>query len=420
MYKKSGVKRQDLKRTRRKLLPISRTQEKTKNKKVISVQDLLEIYPSSLLDDITEQTQADFSVKKLHAKFFFMLLLYGILKSVRLSTRLLETYYNSPSFTAILPKKSHYTRHSSISDRLARIPTAFFKALFLHTHQVLSELNPIKGTPAYTLKQIDSTLISLHASFCSYGLKNGYNTGQKIKKKQLKLTLTMKENMPYCFVIYSEQRYLSENLALGEAALGQGSRPKEIFVIDQGLSKRETFEKLTDAHQDFVCRIAPDAHVLVEKECSLAGALAQEKTVRLKGKDGKWTRNTYRFIEVKTEDGSPLCILSNIDWLEAEEIAMIYRKRWEIEVLFRFLKQEMNLKQITSYKPQAIENIIYMELLTAMLVLIYKKKNAIESYRVAKEMFVEEIQMHIFIYILKQHNDIPQNVIYDIEKQVLT
>ena len=91
---------------------------KKKPGRKVSVKQLLSLLSDELLENISEQVQVDFQVKKLHGALFFNLLLYGVLKRGKLSTRLLEQLYNSSAFEKIGQTNGHQTRHSSIADRL--------------------------------------------------------------------------------------------------------------------------------------------------------------------------------------------------------------------------------------------------------------------------------------------------------------
>lgn len=99
--------------------------------------------------------------------------------------------------------------------------------------------------------------------------------------------------------------------------------------------------------------------------------------------------NTY-YKEEKIENNFRLVVVSNKQHLEkefwfltndfelsAKDMAEYYRKRLEIEVFFRFLKQELRLDHLVSINKNGIEVMIYMTLITAMLLLIYKKANNI-------------------------------------------
>ena len=79
-------------------------------------------------------------------------------------------------------------------------------------------------------------------------------------------------------------------------------------------------------------------------------------------------------------------------------IIKIYKKRWDIEVYFRFLKQELNLKHLISTSINGIRIILYMTMILSMLILIYKKANGY-GYREAKRKFYYEID-ELFIALV--------------------
>ena len=65
--------------------------------------------------------------------------------------------------------------------------------------------------------------------------------------------------------------------------------------------------------------------------------------------------------------------VTNIIDLSAAEICEVYKMRWDIEVFFRFLKQEFNLKHLVSRNENGIKVMLYMTLITAMLLLFIKR-----------------------------------------------
>ncbi|SDD96842.1 Transposase DDE domain-containing protein, partial [Dyadobacter soli] len=75
----------------------------------------------------------------------------------------------------------------------------------------------------------------------------------------------------------------------------------------------------------------------------------------------------------------------------AKAIAQAYRRRWDIEIFFRFLKQELNVSHLVSLNKNGIQVMLYMTLITAMMVLIYKKANNI-GYKTAKRRFSMEVR----------------------------
>lgn len=77
--------------------------------------------------------------------------------------------------------------------------------------------------------------------------------------------------------------------------------------------------------------------------------------------------------------------------LTAQEIAEAYKRRWDIEVFYRFLKQELSFSHFLSTSENGIKVILYMTLITAMLVMIYKRLNGI-GYSDAKFCFKLQLE----------------------------
>lgn len=96
-------------------------------------------------------------------------------------------------------------------------------------------------------------------------------------------------------------------------------------------------------------------------------------------------------IESKIEKGKQFWFLTNVFDLTAQEVAQAYRRRWDIEVFFRFIKQELNVSHLVSLNKNGIEVMLYMTLIIAMLILIYKHANKI-GYKTAKRRFNMELR----------------------------
>lgn len=95
-------------------------------------------------------------------------------------------------------------------------------------------------------------------------------------------------------------------------------------------------------------------------------------------------------VNIVTEE--PIFFLTNISDLGTEAITEIYKSRWDIEVFFRFLKQELNLKHLMSYNENGIKIMMYMTLIAAMLVMAYKKENNLSGYKIPMMKFIQDIE----------------------------
>ena len=74
-----------------------------------------------------------------------------------------------------------------------------------------------------------------------------------------------------------------------------------------------------------------------------------------------------------------------------QEIAFCYKKRWDIEVYFKFFKQNLNFSHFLSTNENGIKVILYMTIITSMLVMIYKKENEL-GFSIAKFNFYLEMR----------------------------
>ena len=114
----------------------------------------------------------------------------------------------------------------------------------------------------------------------------------------------------------------------------------------------------------------------------------------IENRDGKSCKvdNEFRLVVIKNEKtGKEFWFLSNEFELSAKEISEYYRKRWDIEVFFRFLKQELNLTHLVSLNKNGIEVMVYMTMIASMLLLIYKKANNL-GYKTAKRRIAMELK----------------------------
>lgn len=85
--------------------------------------------------------------------------------------------------------------------------------------------------------------------------------------------------------------------------------------------------------------------------------------------------------------------------LPAKDITGAYRQRWDIEVFFRFIKQELNVCHLVSLNKNGIKVILYMTLIVAMIVLIYKHSNNI-GYKTAKRRCTMEMRNLVIAMIV--------------------
>ncbi len=105
---------------------------------------------------------------------------------------------------------------------------------------------------------------------------------------------------------------------------------------------------------------------------------------------------TYRVIRgILDATGEKICFITNLMDEEAYVISQWYKQRWEIEVFFRFIKQHLNASHLVSRSENGIKVMIYMTMITAVLLLAYKKINRMKGYKIMKLKFETELETDI-------------------------
>ncbi|MDR2511386.1 MAG: transposase [Bacteroidales bacterium] len=99
-------------------------------------------------------------------------------------------------------------------------------------------------------------------------------------------------------------------------------------------------------------------------------------------------------------------MITDILNLRAEMIAAMYRRRWDIEVFFRFIRQELNFSHFISMNTDGIQITLYMTLTVAMLLMIYRQANG-TGFRTAKRRMKIELQeLIIAIAVVRSGGDL--------------
>ena len=260
-------------------------------------------------------------------------------------------------------------------------------------------------------------------------LKKGLTPGDKKKNnpektvKQLKYTVAF-DGLTACdFKVYNEPTYTSEDMAIPEVvklnAAKEGS-VTNIYTFDRGVASIKNFASFTTDNISFVGRLRTcrrydiiSSDQLPEEEKDLGElALISSQIVHLYGKHEMDPKNQYRLIIAERKEKivtinrgkvkeNTFYFFTNNLALSPKEIADIYKQRWDIEVFFRFIKQELGASHFLSVSENGIKVVLYMTLIASMLLLLYKKTNDL-GYKTAKRRFTIELWETIVKIIVKE------------------
>jgi hypothetical protein len=149
-----------------------------------------------------------------------------------------------------------------------------------------------------------------------------------------------------------------------------------ILVMDRGFLDFRWFRWLNDNGVFFVTRMKIDTHyeVVEETEASNENVISDQR-IRLTSRHGrKRYPGLLRIITVKTEKG-PLQFLTNNHKLAASTIGDIYKDRWQIEVFFKLLKQNLKIKSFIGSSANAVWTQIWTALIAMLLIKFLQLKS---------------------------------------------
>jgi hypothetical protein len=228
-------------------------------------------------------------------------------------------------------------------------------------------------------------------------IKDGLKTGGKTNDSQIKVTIGLKNKLPSSIRFCESAPEVSENIALVKAINAAKIDEGDILLFDRGLNKASSFAEFEHKGHQFITRIS------VGRKCKIrsinpltqqnlgTGKILEDLIVCLYDQNQKCLETELRLIKFLNGEGNEIWFLTNLFDMPAHAITELYKRRWDIEVFFKFLKQNLGLKHFLSHSLNGMKVYIYMILITALLFLIYKIRNRLEGFKIPLFQFTLEL-----------------------------
>jgi IS4 transposase len=144
-------------------------------------------------------------------------------------------------------------------------------------------------------------------------------------------------------------------------------------VFDRGYNDYKKFDDYSEKGILFVTRLKGNAivKVIADNPVDPDSVIDSDQIVRL-GEGRNQMKHDLRLIETKDTEGNPIVILTNDFAISSLEIGNIYRYRWQIELFFKWIKQHLTVKHLYGTSDQAVENQIFIALITYCLLMLLK------------------------------------------------
>lgn len=155
-----------------------------------------------------------------------------------------------------------------------------------------------------------------------------------------------------------------------------------IYLFDKGYCDYNWWHDIIEAGSHFVTRIKSNAAWRTLEECPVtASQILSDRIIELTnkapraGKTNLLAGRPLRLVELAHPAGkdSPFLIVSDMLNASAEEIAALYKRRWDIEIMFKWIKQNLKIKRFLGESRNAIMIQIFAALIAYLLLRAYHR-----------------------------------------------
>jgi len=279
---------------------------------------------------------------------------------------------------------------TTLADANAHRPWPLYEQVF---YQLLARCRAVAGVKKFRFKNklvsLDATVIDLCAEMFPWA------TFRRTKGAvKLHFTLDHDGYLPTALVITEGKRH--EVTVARQQAFAAGT----ILILDRGYVDFGWFARLTEAGVFFVTRLKDGtAYEVVKRHAvpSVGGVVADEWiALRSPQSAAKYEPGQpLRRVAVVLPDGDRLVFLTNHLDLGPPTIARIYKDRWQIELFFKALKQNLRVKTFVGTSANALHIQVWTALI-ALLLLKYLQLKATFGWSLSN--LVALLRMNLFAY----------------------
>lgn len=164
-----------------------------------------------------------------------------------------------------------------------------------------------------------------------------------------------------------------------------------IAVFDRGFNDYNWYETLTKNGVYFVTRLKSNA--IIENGPKRPGRKAPgvttDREILLRGVKTPFRQVNY----TDPETGKELRFVTNADHLDAKTVAELYKERWQIELFFKWIKQNLKVKTFLGTSKNAVLTQIWIALCVYLLLAFLKFKAKID---LSMQQMLRLLQLNLF------------------------
>lgn len=332
---------------------------------------LLNLTDKRKIVELSVQGGHDRYVKKLDGYSHFVILLYGVLMrhdSLRGIVVGMLSEANKLQHLGV----DYMVKRSTLSEANNRRDSEFFSQIYFSLFQKYKGFladSRTRRSWERLLHIMDSTTISLFSNVLK-GVGRNPKMGKKKGGIKVHTVLKADEWLPYSIHFTSAATH--DHFMLKKLKLSNGA----LLAMGRAYIDYNVFEQFTQEGVFYVTKKKKIQRFVLQESCYRVNAeglvVLNDAIVEFSKEDIKHTSRRVKYWEKNKKQSTVL--LSNNFELEPDEIIDIYKRRWQIELLFKQLKQNFPLKYFYGESINAIKTQIWVTLIANLLLTVIKKK----------------------------------------------
>ena len=340
---------------------------------------VIKLLDKSKILDISRKNGGERYIKRFNCWIHLVVMLYAVIMrfdSLREITASLLAETRKLAHLGITFKIGRSTLADANSRRPEVIFEAIYRDLYATYRHLLSSDSRSRRTPKWMkrLQIIDSTTITLFSNLLFKGVGRHPKTGKKKGGIKVHTVIHANEGVPSDIMFTSAAT--NDAFMLKPSTLHKG----DIMAMDRAYIDYEKLEQLTQRGVIYVTKMKKSLkyEILNDKMYQTPSGLMQQGiqhvafTKQIKG--GDVIKHHARIItHVDEKKHKLIALLTNDMESDPDEIIAIYRQRWEIELLFKQMKQNFPLKYFYGESANAIKIQIWVTLIANLLLMTMQK-----------------------------------------------
>lgn len=269
----------------------------------------------------------------------------------------------------------HIPKRSTLADANKRRDSSVFGSIYNKLLQQyghhLSD-SRIKDVINKQIEIFDSTTISLFKDILRCVGRNPEN-GRRKGGIKVHTVINVDETVPR--MVWFTEAARNDHVLLEKLKLDANT----IYVFDKGYNDYKAFRLFSDSQTGFVTRTKDNAAYDTIESCAIGdeihSGVLEDQIIEVTVKDGKG-ESKLRLRKVRFYDRvlrREFEFLTNLFEMRPDLVAAIYKLRWQIELLFKQLKQNFPLKYFLGDNENAIRIQIYCALIANLLMTVIQK-----------------------------------------------